>query len=256
MAIRDGYNRFSIDLNQELYKRLDTYIKDYNNSNKFHQITKNIIISHCLELFLCEDKRLKDELMSFVHGKMDLYKRLAEQTHGFIKEDYMNTYKEYAHIFYLMNDFSYEIDFSFNQEQNLHDIPIFDGVVRVPIDWKSLNIDDSMTSKYVYVIEFSDFTNKVNYPRFIYFSNEKYGKDLNENDIYSEASFKFREFKDIYERCVIPIYDSRGTILLNEEDIKTRPMVGIFKIPENGERKIGSYPFGAMIIRNKDLEES
>ena len=159
---------------------------------------------------------------------------------------------QFKNLANMYNDFK---EYRFCDIEGIVDMQRFDllnGYVVVPCDWIPLNVKRAAQSQGVYVMEIWN-AKELKIPHYLYFSEQKEINDSEKTVFYSLVRKNCPDFKICEERQVEPIYgmaDEQGRReLLNKEDFEDQPIIGIFEIPDDGERD--RYPYSAKIFRKE-----
>lgn len=248
--------KFSLDVNGDNKEVLDELTANYN--LKYGPMINKIISTFCRmpksikkvieKVCLNEYNRLTEELEN-VTGKF--HRQLLEQE----RDSYMD-------IIRLINKGTYEFENEEPSEKTMKKIRLYDGYLLIPSDWIVVNPESAENCRYAAVLECRN-SKKYGVPHFIYLNNFKYGKDFTDNmerDFFNLCKKKWEKFAEIEELSnknqLVPDPDNKGQYL-NEKEYLTAPTIGLFSIEEQGDRRIGEPPYGAMIVRteNESTEE-
>lgn len=247
--------KFTLNVSGDNKAILDEITKA--NNQKYGPTVNNIIHTLCLmpdsvknaiqRTCLFEYDRLRDELLQTT----DEYQRSQCE-----KE------KEcYATILRLTNKGRYDLPDENEPATNpkMKSIELVNGYLLIPSDWIVVNPESSNKYRYAAVLECRN-SKEYGIPHFVYLtdykSSENYPKEM-EQDFYDRCEKEWPNFSQIKELSdknqLIPNPEKPNQYLNLEAYLKS-PLIGLFAIPEQGERTNDNYPYDAMIVRT-DIDE-
>lgn len=250
MALIKGKKRLSIDLDQEVYEKLEKYLKQFKKKNG-DSLTKGQVINECINVFTSADDVVAEEIMAFCSQQqkkhMDITANITAKGEFQNEKERrrMEVYESMMKIFARTEPA--------NSIKDMKKIALKDGYVVVPEDWIIVNGKNSEDCKYAYVLETSDSKLDEQVPHFLYFSNSEDGlSEVESLQLKDFARTKCKLFAIAESHLVDPIYSAKDEYgnrkLLNLDDFIHGAMIGVFKIKDAGISG-ATYPFNAQVFR-------
>lgn len=137
-------------------------------------------------------------------------------------------------------------------------IKMKNAILRYPNDFILINAEAASSFRYAYCIDFGNIK-RADFPRLIYFFQDRSLRDIDESLIYDQAGLAYPPFKEIRKKEVPFIPDPDNPYKpLNEEDYNNSPKIRIYLIPDYDSQYYKkdiafvsnfNYPYGMMVIR-------
>ena len=210
--------------------------------------------------FLTLDDTVKSDLVSFCKEQELKTRRNLNMYNGFSFKKMLSIADQFEKLAYMYNNFTVPVASLTERKYGYSNTKLKNGFAVYPDDWIVLNEEEAENCSYAYVIEMANREGKYNFPHFIFFSDMENVRKLDNGKIYSMAIKAYPDFIKVLSMQVDAKFsdpDDKGiTYLINGDLFKQAPNIGIFKIETFGKKDISNYPFGAMIIRNEDLDQN
>lgn len=247
--------KFSLDVSGENKTVLDEITRV--NNEKYGPTVNNIIRTLCLM-----PDNVKNAIQRTCLFEYDRLKNELSQTTDEYQRSKCEEEKEcYAAILKLTNKGRYDLPDENRPATNpkMKSIELVNGYLIIPSDWIIVNPESSNKYRYAAVLECRN-SKEYGVPHFVYLtdykSSENYTKEM-EQDFYDCCEKEWPEFSKIKELSdknqLIPNPEKPNQYLNLEAYLKA-PLIGIFAIPEQGERTGNNYPYDAKIVRT-DIDE-
>lgn len=257
MPLTKGKKRLSVDLDEDVYKDLESFMDKLRWTNP-PALTKGSIINYATKNLVSVDDDVLEELYAFCVSKSRLHakKALSLDDTSFDGNKETRISDQYSSLAHMYSHFaavapSYEPDI-----KDMKRIDVKGGYVIFPKNWIVLNWGRPDNSENVFVIETVDLYGKFNMPHFLLFDESMQTVEACKKKIFEEASKAYPKFNDVLDKEVEPMYgeeDENGNrILLNADAYNKAPKVLIFQIPEAGNERRQNYPYNAKVYRSEE----
>jgi len=217
---------------------------------QFRARSNSAIVNMIIGIFGTLDNDVRKELADFCLSKS---KEISESLSG-----------KYENIYEQVNDLEKQSQYQGILEfltigkpikteriDTMKRVEISDGYGIVPVEWIEIPFDRTMDAEYIGVVEVKNGKD-YNVPHF-YFCSQKPIRFITdeEQDIIEKAcAQQSLSFKNAMRHKVELVVDENGKYI-NGKEWLSAPRVGIFQIPEHGDKE--QFPYGAMVYKRDDI---
>lgn len=241
----DDKQKASIDFKKENFNVLNAFAAKFDES-------KSTIVNLLLSNFLGLSDNTQKELAILLHNLSNSKEKEVNNDGFFASKETTNDIQKLNTLVLLLNDGK-------NIENlNMATTYLKTGKVIYPADWIVAGRDTANEHNYCGVIEFRNGT-ALGLPHILYFTDYHKTYEYPEGEterIYKEIIDTYPYFKELLNQQVKPIYKNGNEPSYNPNDFinmdewEKAPTIGMFAIPERGERNQKAV-YGCEIIREE-----